>query len=220
MKQACPAALALVLSFSATSAISATVLNGSFEDIGTGTLNNNGWNHFDDIPGWSGLPNVEVQSNSTLGSSINTPFGTRYAELDTDRDAAIYQDINLAAGLYQLSFWYSPRVNATPTSTNDMDYSVTAGSTLLSGSINGAPNTAFPHGQFTEVTGTFKVDTASTVRLFFQATGGSHFSGCGNCGALIDNVAVDLIPTPLPAAGWMLLAGVGGIAGLRRYRKG
>ncbi len=220
MKKALSALAALALSLFATSAMSATVLNGSFEDIGTGTLNSNGWNHFSSIPGWTGDPNVEVQSNSTLGSSINTPFGTRYAELDTDRDAAIYQDIFLTAGRYQLSFWYSPRVNATPTSTNDMTYSVTSGGSLLSGMISGAPNTAYPHGVFTEVTGTFKVATDSTVRLLFQATGGSHFAGCGNCGALIDNAAIDLIPTPLPAAGWMLLAGVGGMAGLRRYRKG
>ncbi|MEM1235327.1 MAG: VPLPA-CTERM sorting domain-containing protein [Pseudomonadota bacterium] len=209
---------AVFLATLATASHSATVTNGSFEDIGAGALNGNGWNHFLNIPGWTGDPNVEVQSNSTLGSSVNTPFGDRYAELDTNQDAGIYQDIFLDAGKYMLNFWYSPRVNASPTTTNDMDYSISMGATdLLLGSINGAPNLAYQHGVFTEVTGRFAVESAGLVRLAFSANGGSFYNGCGNCGALIDNVSISAVP--LPAAGWMLLAGFGGLVAMRRRSK-
>ncbi|MEM8655715.1 MAG: VPLPA-CTERM sorting domain-containing protein [Pseudomonadota bacterium] len=205
---------AVTFSIFALPAHAVTVENGSFEDIGDGTLNGRGWNHFSDVPGWTGDPNVEIQSNSTLGS-IDTPFGTRYVELDTNQDAGIFQDISLSAGSYMLSFWYSPRVNASPTTTNNMSFSVGLGGlTLLDGTVNGAPNTAFPHGVFTEVTGQFSVAQDATVRLAFNATGGSFSSGCGNCGALIDNVQLSAVP--LPASGMLLIAGFGGLFAMRR----
>lgn len=206
------AACAAVISSGASAA---TIQNGSFEDIGTGTLNGSGWSHFSNIPGWTGDPNVEIQSNSTLGS-VNTPFGNRYVELDTNQDAGISQLITLAAGRYQLTFWYSPRVNADPTSTNDMTFKISNGaSTLLDGTINGAPNAAFPHGTFTEVTAEFTT-TGGMFDLAFQATGGSFASGCGNCGALIDNVSISAVP--LPAGLMLMLTGLGAL-GVARRRK-
>ncbi len=151
-------AAAVMAASIASGATASTVQNGSFEDIGAGTLNGSGWNHFSNIPGWTGDPNVEVQSAKTLGS-IDAQDGDYYAELDTNQDAGIYQDIALTAGRYLLSFWYSPRVNDLSTSTNDMIYSISNGSTLLSGAINGAPNASYPHGVWTEVTGSFKLTT-------------------------------------------------------------
>lgn len=205
--------LALCAAIFASTASAATITNGSFEDIGTGTLNGSGWNHFGSVPGWDGDPNVEIQSNSTLGS-VNTPFGNRYAELDTNQDAGISQEITLGAGTYELSFWYSPRVNAEHTTTNDMLYKIFNTTTsLLSETINGAPNLAFPHGTFTEVTALFTTD-GGTFTLAFQATGGSFFSGCGNCGALIDNVAISAVP--LPAGLLLMLTGLGAFGVARR----
>lgn len=197
----------------ASGAAASTLLNGSFEDIGGGTLNSSGWNHFSGIPGWTGVPNIEIQSAITLGS-IDAQHGQYYAELDTNQDAGIFQDVALSAGRYILSFWYSPRVDATPTSTNDMVYSVSNGASLLSGAINGAPNASYPHGAWTEVTGSFEVATDSIVRVAFAATGGSHHPGCGNCGALIDNVSISSVP--LPAGGALLVAGLGAFGLMRR----
>lgn len=199
----------------AGSAGAATIQNGSFEDVTGLTFNGQGWNHFASVPGWTGAPNVEIQSNNTLGS-IDAQDGIRYAELDTNQDAGIFQDIFLTAGRYVLSFWYSPRVNDPQTTTNDMFYSAVGSGTLLSGSINGAPNPMYPHGAWTNVTGSFDVLSDETVRLSFFANGGSLYKGCGNCGALIDNVTLAPAPVPLPAGGALLLGGLAAFAAMRR----
>ncbi len=94
-------AAAACLMLMGTSASAATVVNGSFEDIGTGSFNGSGWNHFSSIPGWTGNPNVEIQSDPTL-SGINAQHGSNYAELDTNQDGGISQNIYFAAGDYEL----------------------------------------------------------------------------------------------------------------------
>lgn len=207
-------ALAACTALLTTSAGAATILNGSFEDIGSGTLNGNGWNHFSGIPGWTGDPNIEIQSAQTLGS-IDAQHGNYYAELDTNQDAGIYQDVALDAGSYSLSFWYSPRVNATPTTTNDMTYSIMgAADTYIDTLISGAPSNMFPHGLWTNVVAEFTIDTAETITLAFAATGGSQFAGCGNCGALIDNVSIAAVP--LPAGLLLMLTAIGAFGFARR----
>jgi hypothetical protein len=210
-------AFAACAALMASSAGAVTVVNGSFENIGEGALNGSGWNIFSEIPGWTGEPNVEVQSNSTLGS-IDAHSGIRYAELDTNQDSGMYQDITLAAGTYDLSFWYSPRVDATPTTTNDMTYSVVGGDTTYFDTlITGAPNVLFPHGVWTNVVAGFTLEAAQTIRLSFDATGGSRFQGCGNCGALIDDVSIAAVP--LPAGALMMLTALGAFGFARRRAK-
>lgn len=207
---------AAVCTVMASSVGAATVVNGSFEDIGNGSFNGGGWNLFGGIPGWTGDPLVEIQSDKTL-NSIDAQDGDNYAELDTNTDGSIFQDIFLTAGAYQLSFWYSPRVNDLNTSTNDMNYSVTAGGSLLSGDILGAPNPDFAFGEWTEVVSGFVLGADATITLTFGAQGGSHYPGCGNCGALLDNVSISAVP--LPAGGALLVAGLGAF-GLMRRRQG
>ncbi len=217
-------ALATLIGGAAQASTVNLVTNGSFEDNPLGSGN---WSHFSNVPGWTGDPNVEIQSNRTLGS-IDAKDGSYYAELDTNQDAGMFQDIFLNAGSYDFSFFYSPRVNDTNTATNDMFYSfkdmATQTLTLLSGTISGAPNASYPHGVWTEVNGTLRVQTAATYRLTFEARGGSFYGGCGNCGALIDDVSLtgpggpidNPSPVPLPAGFALLLTGMGGLAVMRR----
>ena len=206
-------AVAIALAMSASTVSAATVVNGSFEDIGTTTLNGSGWSFFNSIPGWTGDPTGEVQSAPTIGQ-VDAQDGQYYVELDTNQNSTIYQDISFNAGSYALSFFYSPRVNNPSQGTNDMTYSVAG---LLSGSVNSAPNSGFPYETWTEVTDRFSVTTAGTYRLSFSGAGAQNESnGCGDCGALIDNVSIAAVP--LPAGALLLLTGLAGL-GLSRRRK-
>ncbi|MFK7745709.1 MAG: VPLPA-CTERM sorting domain-containing protein [Roseobacter sp.] len=208
--------IALPIALVGVASQASTLVNGSFEDIGNGTLSNSGWSILEEIPGWDGLPNIEVQSNPTL-RGIDAQDGENYVELDTDVDSGITQDITLSVGTYRLSFFYSPRVDLNATTTNDMFYSVGNSFTdLLSGTVQGGPNLDYPWGQWTEVTGIFDVIETGDFTLSFFATGGSYQSGCGNCGALIDNVS--LAAVPLPASVLFLLASILGL-GIMRSRR-
>ena len=195
-----------------SAASAATVVNGSFEDgpdlIGSWDIINGPT----PIDGWNADPNIEIQTQATLG--LTPQDGLRYAELDTNVNARIYQKIVLDAGTYLLSFFYSPRVNDTSddADTNDMSYSVAD----LSGSVLGAPTPGeFNHGEWTEVTGYFTVAADGTeVELSFQASGETPTSGCGNCGALLDNVSIAAVP--LPAGLLLMLSAVGAFGFARR----
>jgi len=201
-----------------STASAATVVNGGFE---LGPNLDGSWDIFEGaggdgptaITGWSADPNIEIQTADTL-SQIDPNSGDRYAELDTNTNATIYQDILLDAGTYLLSFFYSPRVNDTSAdaNTNDMSYSVAG----LSGSILGAPTLGeFNYSEWTEVTGYFTVeDDDTTVTLSFQASGETPTSGCGNCGALLDDVSIAAVP--LPAGLLLMLSAVGAFGFARR----
>lgn len=210
------AATAAVVTALAGAASGATVSNGSFEDIGSGTLNGSGWNMFTSIPDWSAGHRVEVQSNRTL-RSIDAQEGSNYVELVTNRNDSLSQDVFLGLGNYKLSFFYSPRVRTAGTTSNNMSYAVTSDDgALASGSVNGAPGGDAPWGEWTEITSIFSVTEAGAYTLSFAATGSSSARGCGNCGALIDNVT--LASMPLPASSLLLLAGIAGLGAMRARR--
>ncbi|MEM9395549.1 MAG: hypothetical protein AAGA38_16945 [Pseudomonadota bacterium] len=210
---------AVAMTVVAGSSGAATISNGSFEDIGGGTLNSSGWNLFTSIPDWTADHRVEVQSNPTIGA-VDAQHGFHYVELVTNRNDSLLQDVFLEIGMYKLSFFYSPRVSTTGTTSNDMAYSVgTPQDTLTSGVVEGGPGPDTPWGSWTEITSVFSVTEAGNYTLSFTATGSANARGCGNCGALIDNVT--LATMPLPASSLLLLAGVVGLGavGVRNQRR-
>ena len=167
------------------------------------------WAVFDSLPGWtavpSGGPGIEVQTDETLGS-IDAQNGEHYVELDSTANATIRQNVFLAAGTYVLSFWYSPRES--DPDTNGMQYSIAG----LIGNLTGPgsdPVTAV--GQWTQIVAEFVVGTSGAYDLDFLATTRND-----SLGALIDNVAIAAVP--VPAAGGLLLLGLGGLAALRRRK--
>ena len=208
------AVAAATLATAATASTTNYVVNGSFEDVegAVQSRNNGSWGTFSSIPGWTDLggTDFEIQTNPTLGS-IDAQDGFRYVELDahgSGSNAQIGQMVTLGAGTYKLSFYYSPRVNVSPTTTNDIVYSV---GTLLSGMITGAPNEDYLHGMWTEVTGLFTVETDGDYLLAFGGAGYEE-----TLGGFIDNVSISAVP--LPAGGLLLLGGLGALAFARRRK--
>ena len=116
---------------SSVSASSAIVSNGSFEVIGAQTTiagpggigktqNSMGasWGVFRSLPNWTSPTNtrgIEIQTQPTLG--LSPAQGSYYVELDSDpasgsgvtSNSSMTQVVNLAVGLYSLSFAYAPR---------------------------------------------------------------------------------------------------------------
>jgi hypothetical protein len=212
------AVVSLLLSLPASAA---TILqNGSFEDVSGGSVTYNGgnWKVYSSIPGWTTVSGsgIEVQTNATLGS-IDAHTGNRYVELDShpgpNSNSKMKQNVLLEAGSYVLSFWYSPRDSRF--TSNDIGYSL---GTFVSGLVKGPVGTIVV-GKWTQITQSFTVTKkeAGSFALKFWASGDQN-----TYGGLIDDVALDYTPpapVPVPAAGLLMLGGLGGLAALKRRRR-
>ncbi len=211
-----PIVMAVMLAAPATA--TPILINGSFEETPTvngalfdslATPGDASWAVFSTLPGWTAIPTdgpgIEVQTDETLGS-IDAQDGAHYVELDSTANATIRQTVFLAAGTYDLSFWYSPRLSNA--NTNGMTYSIAG----LFGSLAGPginPVTAV--GQWTQIVAQFVVGVSGNYDLDFAATTEND-----SYGALIDNAVISAVP--VPAAGGLLLFGLGGLAALRRRK--
>jgi hypothetical protein len=205
---------------------STIVTNGSFEsgvpgntrglsnNAFFGNLNSTGpsWDRWKNLNGWRTVvgSGIEVQSNRTL-STIDAQAGTKYVELDSTRNSGMAQTIALGIGSYMLSFWYSPRTS--DPKTNGIEFSLGNALGYLTGgyATAGTPATAVV-GRWTKIWRIFDVKTAGNYDLRFTATGLSD-----SYGGLLDSV--DVAKVPLPAAGFGLMAALGGLAALRRRRQ-
>lgn len=213
MKSIIGAAALFVLAGTSAHAVTTNhIVNGSFEEY-TGNLNSSGWNFFSSaqVPGWDGDPNIEIQTEPTLNPDLTPQDGDHYAELDTNQNATLSQTVTLDAGKYLFSFWYSPRVPDGSAGGNNMTFSVMDGQNSgVSGSISNAPDATYPWRQWTEVKEIFFVtDDNTPFDVVFTALGPSPDRGCGNCGALIDNVSIAAMP--LPAGLLLMFTGLGAL---------
>lgn len=206
----------------------AMIINGDFEDVSTldptGLVKGNqlsnlattgsSWDVFDEITGWKTASGagIEVQTNRTLGS-IDAHSGQHYIELDShprsNSNSSMEQEVSLSGGRYALSFWYSPRTGNADS--NKIDYSISGG--LLSGFITG-PDASLGTavGAWTLVRALFEVQSAGDYTLTFAAAGKQD-----SYGGFIDTVNITAVP--IPAAGFLLPAGLGLLGYASRRRK-
>lgn len=199
--------VAASLALSLPAAASTIVINGGFEDPALGT---NTWAVYSSIPGWKSTSGagIEVQNGTAGAGLILAHGGVNKVELDSHNNSAMQQIVTLGIGQYLLSFFYSPRTSSN--TDNTINYGVTG---LLAGSVSG-PDALTAIGKWTEITALFTVKTAGSYALTFAAGGTSN-----SLGGFIDDVSITPAPVPVPAAGLLLLGGLGGLAALKRRRR-
>lgn len=175
------------------------------------------WDVFSSIPGWSTDSGAGIEVQTTRTGIITPNSDHHYIELDSHGSSSnsnIYQDIAFTTGAYQLSFWYSPRVNDGG-GTNTIEYSIGTSSvddSVLGGSVNGPGVGGTSVGTWTQITDTFTVTSDTTLTLSFQAAGEDE-----TLGGFIDDVSITAVP--LPAAAWLFGSALFGLVTMSRRRK-
>ncbi len=200
MKKLAIAALLSLSAAGAHAAVTNLLVNGSFEATAQG---NGSWNIYNNLPGWTGAPNIELRNN-VAGSAAE---GKNYVELDTTGNSSMYQDVATQAGKhYQLTFFWSAR----PGTGDTNDINVFWNGQQVSHLAGSNPTGAHQWQQFS-----FDVVGGSNAlsRLTFAAAGRSD-----SLGGSLDNVSLtSAVPEPGEYA--MLLGGLAMLGLMARRRK-
>lgn len=170
------------------------------------------WDVFATLPGgWYSKTGagIEVHTKNTLGSA-DPHSGNHYIELDSEKAPGVVsnsdmrQDLgSLGAGRYDLSFWYRPRTGQGATDGILVEL-LGAG---LSWTAGGTDTTRWVEYVLPFVIG----PGTGPLTLSFAATGAAD-----ELGGFIDTVSITPSPVPLPAPALLLIAGLAGLAALRR----
>jgi choice-of-anchor C domain-containing protein len=198
------AALALCAAFSGA-ASAATVTNGSFEGPGTftGTFQTIGAGS-GALTGWT----VNSGNIDLIRTYWASAAGNYSLDMTGNRAGTISQTVTglIAGRNYILSFAMAG--NPDRAGAKILTASVGATSQVFSFDSTGKTRNAMG---WTTMTMGFTAAASSQILRFVSGSSGVH-------GAALDDVKIDLAPVPLPAAGALLLAGLGGLALLRRRK--
>lgn len=201
------------------------LVNGDFDTPIDG-LSGTSWDVYSSIEGWTagtGTAGIEIQRN-TVVTAHTSP---QYVELDShnlsNSNSAMYQEIKLEAGTYNLDWMYHARTNNNDDD-NGIEFFVTAdtwdsGAPYLKpdstdyfyyNSISKKDNTQI--SVWEQVSWSFTLTENANYRLWFGAYGNDN-----TLGGFVDSVSLNPVPEPTT----MLLFGTGliGLAGVVRRKK-
>lgn len=195
---------ALGLALSSTASAATLVLFSDFDAITSPDFATQGYTIIPFADGWTAGDGanddgIEIQNNNVAGLPFSAP---NLVELDTNRNSSMF--VNLSAGKYVVSYYYSPRPNR---ALGDNGITLSIGATQLDTVDAGGL------GQTAWTLRTTNAFTTSGARLTFAAVGTSN-----SYGGYLDNITITAVPEP---GTWALMIGGFGGAGamLRRNRR-
>lgn len=200
--------IALCVAFTGNAhAISLT--NGDFDtDVG---LTGNGWAVFNTIPGWTSYSGAGIEVER--GTVVTPHSGPQYVELDSHNNSAMYQQVSLVMGWYDLVFYYQPRtgnVNDNGINFGVMDLS---SQSVFADSVDATTGT---WQGWQMVSTSFEIQSDGDYKLYFAAFGDYGKIGGNSLGGFIDTVSLDASPVPEPGTFVLMGFGLVGLLGLRR----
>lgn len=207
----------LALSMTVGAASAATVFSDDFES----PVNSQSWQVYQNFDSWATTSGtgIEIQANSA--GVIKANSGTQYVELDSDSsrggasgkptNSSMTTKLDLDAGSYRVDWYYQPRTDDANDNTISV-YLAGVGEDLFSTLLGTINKTTLTSTGWKMVSYFFTVDgMKNQYALTFRAEGTSN-----SLGGFIDDVSVAAVP--VPAAGFLLIGALGGLAALRRRK--
>lgn len=187
-------------------------------------VNTNNWQVYQNFGDWAssapGTTGIEIQQSGVV---VNAHTGNQYVELDSDpsrggipganTNSSMTRTLDLTAGLYELEWYYQPRTN-TPNDNLLTVYLDGASDALMTNAI-GSENGTGANG-WQQVKYSFSVDGTDNLYALTFAAGGIE----NKLGGFVDSVTLTQVSqVPVPAAGFLLLGGLGGLVAMKRRKK-